>query len=75
VRLSRVDGPRQWLAFPAADSAARVVAAVMARHEVVDIAVREPDIEDVVAELYRGHLLGDHRATGADGGQVTPPAR
>jgi len=54
VRVSQVDGPRQWLAFPAADSAARVVAAVMARHEVLDIAVREPDIEDVVAELYRG---------------------
>jgi ABC-2 type transport system ATP-binding protein len=54
VRVSQVDGPRQWLAFPAADSAARVVAAVMARHEVVDIAVREPDIEDVVAELYLG---------------------
>jgi ABC-2 type transport system ATP-binding protein len=54
VRVSQVDGPRQWLAFPAADSAARVVAAVMARHEVLDIAVREPDIEDVVAELYPG---------------------
>jgi len=54
VQVSQVDGPRQWLAFPAADSAARVVAAVMARHEVLDIAVREPDIEDVVAELYRG---------------------
>jgi ABC-2 type transport system ATP-binding protein len=56
VRVSQVDGPRQWLAFPAGDSAARVVAAVMARHQVLDIAVREPDIEDVVAELYHGRL-------------------
>ncbi|MFL6115368.1 MAG: hypothetical protein ACJ786_29085 [Catenulispora sp.] len=40
----------------AGDSAARVVAAVMARHEVLDIAVREPDIEDVVAELYLGRV-------------------
>ena len=75
VRLSRVDGPRQWLAFPAADSAARVVAAVMARHEVVDIAVREPDIEDVVAELYRGQPPRRSSSHRADGGQVTPPAR
>jgi ABC-2 type transport system ATP-binding protein len=52
VRVSQVDGPRQFLAFPAADSAARVVAAVMAAHEVLDIAVREPDIEQVVAQLY-----------------------
>jgi ABC-2 type transport system ATP-binding protein len=56
VRVSQVDGPRQWLAFPAADSAARVVAAVMAQHEVLDIAVREPDIEDVVAQLYLGRV-------------------
>jgi ABC-2 type transport system ATP-binding protein len=54
VRVSQVDGPRQHLAFPAADSAARVVAAVMAAHEVLDIAVREPDIEQVVAQLYLG---------------------
>jgi ABC-2 type transport system ATP-binding protein len=56
VRVSQVDGPRQWLAFPADGSAARVVAAVMAEHEVLDIAVREPDIEDVVAQLYRGRV-------------------
>ena len=56
VRVSQVEGPRQWLAFPAGESAARVVAAVMARHEVLDIAVREPDIEDVVAELYLGRV-------------------
>jgi viologen exporter family transport system ATP-binding protein len=56
VRVSQVDGPRQWLAFPASGSAARVVAAVMAEHEVLDISVREPEIEDVVAELYRGRV-------------------
>jgi viologen exporter family transport system ATP-binding protein len=56
VRVSKVEGPRQWLTFPAAESAARVVAAVMARHEVLDIAVREPDIEDVVAQLYLGRV-------------------
>jgi viologen exporter family transport system ATP-binding protein len=56
VRVSQVDGPRQFLVFPAAESAARVVAAVMAGHEVLDIAVREPDIEDVVAQLYLGRV-------------------
>lgn len=54
VRVTTVAGRRQSLAVPVGDSAARVVAAVMAEHDVLDIAIREPDIEDVVAQLYRG---------------------
>lgn len=50
---TRVDGPRQWLSFPAGANAAELVAAIAARYPVADIAVRDPDIEDVVRELYR----------------------
>ena len=48
----RVDGPRQWLAFPAEASAAPLVAAIAAGHEVADLAILEPDIEDVIKRIY-----------------------
>ena len=48
----RVDGPRQWLSFPADASAAPVVAAVAAAYDVADLSIHEPDIEDVIRDLY-----------------------
>ena len=48
----RVEGPRQWLSFPADASAAPVVAAVAATYDVADLSIQEPDIEDVIRELY-----------------------
>ena len=48
----RVEGPRQWLSFPAETSAAPVVAAVTASWAVADLSIQEPDIEDVIRELY-----------------------
>ncbi|MER5870879.1 ATP-binding cassette domain-containing protein [Streptomyces sp. NPDC002044] len=54
ARVVKVDGPRQWLAFPAGASAAPLVAAVAAEYPLVDLSVREPDIEDVIARMYAG---------------------
>ncbi|KOX08806.1 ATP-binding cassette domain-containing protein [Nocardiopsis sp. NRRL B-16309] len=51
ARCVRVDGPRQWLEL--SDNPARVIAEVTRRHEVADLTLREPDIESVVAALYR----------------------
>jgi ABC-2 type transport system ATP-binding protein len=48
----RVEGPRQWLSFPTDASAAPVVAAVTAAYDVADLSIQEPDIEDVIRELY-----------------------
>ena len=48
----RVDGPRQWLAFPSDASAAPIVAAVAAAYDVADLSIQEPDIEDVIRDLY-----------------------
>jgi ABC-2 type transport system ATP-binding protein len=48
----RVEGPRQWLAFPTDASAAPIVAAVAASYDVADLSIQEPDIEDVIRELY-----------------------
>jgi ABC-2 type transport system ATP-binding protein len=52
ARVVRVDGPRQWLAFPAAESAAPLVARIAAQYPLVDLSVREPDIEAVIAKMY-----------------------
>lgn len=48
----KVEGPRQWLAFPSDASAAPIVAAVAASYDVADLSIQEPDIEDVIRELY-----------------------
>lgn len=58
ARVVRVDGPRQWLAFPAQESAAPIVAAVADRYPLVDLSVREPAIEDVIARMYAEVAIG-----------------
>ncbi len=57
ARVVRVEGPRQWLAFPAAESAAPLVARIAAEYPLVDLSVREPDIEAVIAKML--HSMGD----------------
>ena len=53
ARVVRVDGPRQWLTFRRDEvSAAELTAAVAARARLVDLAIEEPDIEDVVRRIY-----------------------
>jgi ABC-2 type transport system ATP-binding protein len=52
ARTLKVEGPRQWLAFPASASAAPLVAELAQRYPLVDLSVREPDIEAVIAKMY-----------------------
>jgi ABC-2 type transport system ATP-binding protein len=53
ARVVRVEGSRQWLRFRRADTtAAQLAAAVGAQANLLDLAVEEPDIEEVVARLY-----------------------
>jgi ABC-2 type transport system ATP-binding protein len=52
ARVVKVEGPRQWLAFPASESAAPLVARIAAEYPMVDLSVREPDIEAVIAKMY-----------------------
>ena len=53
ARVTRVEGPRQWLRFRREDvSAAELLARVTARAEVRDLSVEEPDIESIVREIY-----------------------
>ncbi|MFJ6700716.1 ATP-binding cassette domain-containing protein [Streptomyces sp. NPDC091272] len=62
ARVVKVEGPRQWLAFPASMSAAPLVAQLAAEYPLLDLSVREPDIEAVIAKMYAGGTGG---ATGA----------
>jgi ABC-2 type transport system ATP-binding protein len=54
AQTHKVDGPRQWLSFPAGESAAPIVSAVAATYAVADLSIQEPDIEDVIREIYAG---------------------
>jgi ABC-2 type transport system ATP-binding protein len=58
ARVVRTEGPRQWLAFPAEQSAAPLVARIAAAYPLVDLSVREPDIEAVIAKMYGGRADG-----------------
>jgi ABC-2 type transport system ATP-binding protein len=58
VRASRTDGPRQWFTVPAGGSLADLVAQIVAGHEVSDLTVEEPAIEDVVSLIYRRGARG-----------------
>ncbi|MGW7415770.1 ABC transporter ATP-binding protein [Streptomyces sp. NPDC054863] len=62
ARVVKVEGPRQWLSFPASVSAAPLVAQLAAAYPLLDLSVREPDIEAVIAKMYAGGTGG---ATGA----------
>ena len=53
ARVVRVDGPRQWLRFRRDEaSAAQLTAAVAQRAPLVDLAIEETDIEEVVRRIY-----------------------
>ena len=52
AEVRRIEGPRQWLSFPTDASAAPIVAAVAAAYDVADLSIQEPDIEDVIRDLY-----------------------
>ncbi len=57
ARVVRVDGPRQWLRFRRDEiTAAELTAAVVAKAELVDLAVEEPEIEEIVRRIYRSGL-------------------
>lgn len=52
ARVLRTDGPRQWLSFPAAASAAPLVSAIADRYPLADLSIQEPAIETVIARMY-----------------------
>jgi ABC-2 type transport system ATP-binding protein len=61
AHVVKVEGPRQWLVFRRDEtSAAELTAAVAARARLVDLAIEETEIEEIVRRIYAA--------------QATPPA-
>jgi ABC-2 type transport system ATP-binding protein len=53
ARVVKVEGPRQWLVFRRDEtSAAELTAAVAARARLVDLAIEETEIEEIVRRIY-----------------------
>lgn len=59
ARTVRVEGPRQWLEL--SGNPAEVISTVTREQQVVDLTLREPDIESVVAALYRDSSVSTER--------------
>jgi ABC-2 type transport system ATP-binding protein len=55
AQVVRAEGHRRWIRFARDQvSAADLVAGVLAEHQVLDLSIVEPDIEDVIRRIYRG---------------------
>ena len=53
ARVTRVDGPRQWLRFRRGEvSASELLGRVTALADVRDLSIEEPDIESIVRDIY-----------------------
>jgi ABC-2 type transport system ATP-binding protein len=51
--VERVEGARQWLRFRRGEAtAARIIAEVAAQAPIVDLAIEEPAIEEIVRQIY-----------------------
>jgi ABC-2 type transport system ATP-binding protein len=49
----KVDGPRQWLAFRRDEtSASELIAAVGTQARLLDVAIEETEIEEIVRRIY-----------------------
>jgi ABC-2 type transport system ATP-binding protein len=50
--VTKVEGPRQHLTFPATTSAAPLVSKIAAGYPLVDLSISDPTIESIIARLY-----------------------
>jgi ABC-2 type transport system ATP-binding protein len=58
AEVVRVDGPRQWIRFDRGEtSAAALVAGVAASARLVDLAIEEPDMSEIVGRIYTEGVL------------------
>jgi ABC-2 type transport system ATP-binding protein len=64
-RVIRVEKERQWIAFERGTSAAALTAAVAAQAPLRDLAIEEPDIEDVVRRIYGAATASADRSSTA----------
>jgi ABC-2 type transport system ATP-binding protein len=61
--VTRIDGPRQWIRFDRRQTtAAAVIAEITALAPVRDLTIEEPEIEDLIRQIYGGRP-NDERTT------------
>lgn len=66
AELVKREGPQVWLRFdPAATPVAQLIAEATARFQVVDIAIEEPDLEQVVRQIFEERAEGARAAVSA----------
>ena len=54
-QVVHAEGHRRWIRFARDQlSAADLVAQVLGEHQVLDLSIVEPDVEDVIRRIYRG---------------------
>ncbi|MEA2598802.1 MAG: viologen exporter family transport system ATP-binding protein [Thermomicrobiales bacterium] len=79
VQVVRSDGPRFWLRFDRQRvNPAELISAVASAHEVRDVVIEEPEIEDIVRRIYEEGIgeaaltpgLSPFRGRGEDGVDV-----
>jgi ABC-2 type transport system ATP-binding protein len=59
ARVEKVEGPRQWLRFSRDTvTASDLIAAVAAKARLRDLAIEEPEIEDVIRRIYERGMEG-----------------
>ena len=72
-RVVRTEGARQWVRFRRDEAtAAELVAAITNEEQLVDLAIEEPDIEEVVRRIYTEGLAGAGHADPVGEARVTP---
>jgi ABC-2 type transport system ATP-binding protein len=63
TELVRREGPQSWFRFdPAVTPVARLIADATARYEIVDIGIEEPDLEQVVRQIFEERGEAVHAA-------------
>ncbi|MGH2377269.1 MAG: ABC transporter ATP-binding protein [Candidatus Limnocylindria bacterium] len=66
TELVKHEGPQSWLRFdPATTPVAQLIADATTRYQVVDIAIQEPDLEQVVRQIFDERALAQHGAMAA----------
>ncbi len=66
LQAARREGARAWYRYDrAAVSTADLIAQVLARYRIQDLSVQEPEIEEIIRQIYEGGLLQEDTPTDA----------
>lgn len=56
LHIVREDGPRKWIAFRSEEiSPAEAISLITRNHDIRDLTIKEPEIEEIVRQVYERH--------------------